>query len=152
MRSWRVPKTRRYIVTGYAKVWPRRMFDIKAGGKLHPDVRKALDEPGVYVLYRDDHPHYIGKTSRALRDRIWKHAAQPSDPQFSLWNFFSAFAVPQKRHRDEVEGILIASMPTAANNATPRFPRIKLPARVGTLLRKAQEIPGTPSKDEDNRR
>ena len=135
-----MPKRSRYIVNAYARVWPRDVFDIKAAGKLAKDVREALGDPGVYVLYRDDEPYYVGKTSRALFDRLWNHANQPADRYYNFWNFFSVFAVAGKKHRDEVEGILIAAMPTA-NSASPRFPRrIELPARVGRLLKRRREI------------
>jgi hypothetical protein len=132
-----------YIVNAYAQVWPRTVFDIKAAGKLAKDVREALCDPGVYVLFREDQPYYVGKTSRALFDRLWNHANQPADRYYNFWNFFSVFAVAGKKHRDEVEGILIAAMPTA-NSASPRFPRIELPARVGRLLKRRREIVESP--------
>jgi hypothetical protein len=115
------------------------VFDIKAGGRLAKDIREALSDPGVYVLYRNDDPYYIGKTSRPLFDRIWAHANQPHDRYYNFWNFFSAFAVAQREHRDEVEGILIAAMPTA-NSSSPHIPRIDLPARIGRLLKNRREI------------
>jgi len=56
-------------------MWPREVFDIREGKKLLlEDVTRKLDKPGVYVLYRDDHPHYVGRTSTPLFDRIWEHA------------------------------------------------------------------------------
>jgi hypothetical protein len=42
--------------------------------------------------------------------------------------------VPESKHRDEVEGILIASMPTA-NSASPKIKRIPLPANVTKMMR-----------------
>ena len=132
-------KRSRYIVNAYAQVWPRSVFDIKAAGRLAQDVRDALRDPGVYVLYREDEPYYVGKTSRALFDRLWNHANQPADRYYNFWNFFSVFAVAGRTHRDEVEGILIAAMPTS-NSASPRFRRIELPARVGRLLKRRREI------------
>ena len=90
---------------------------------------------------------FIGTMSRttsarlagALFDRLWNHANQPGDRYYNFWNFFSVFAVAGEKHWDEVEGILIAAMPTA-NSASPRFPRIELPARVGRLLKRRREI------------
>ncbi|MGA8234681.1 MAG: hypothetical protein WB795_24610, partial [Candidatus Acidiferrales bacterium] len=49
-------------------------------------------------------------------------------------NYFSAFVVPDAKHRDEVEGILIASMPTA-NSASPKIKRIPLPREVTRMMR-----------------
>jgi hypothetical protein len=57
-------KRRGKIVTEYAKMWPRVIFNIKAGKKLLPELRELLTKPGVYVLYRDDQPYYVGKATR----------------------------------------------------------------------------------------
>jgi hypothetical protein len=82
-------------------MWPRKVFLVSAGKPLSLAVRNVLKGPGVYVLYRDDHPHYVGKTSRPLFDRIWNHATQPHDPYYLSWNYFSAFAVQQKTQRGD---------------------------------------------------
>ena len=132
---------RKSIVQGYATLWPREAFDIKQRGRLSQDVKDALKEPGVYVLYRDDHPYYVGKTGRPLFNRIWQHANRPQDRYYNFWNFFSAFAVRSEKYRRVVEGILIAAMPTA-NSASPRFPRLKLPANVLQLLHSRRVIAG----------
>ncbi len=126
------------IVTGYAKMWPSSVFDIKAGNKLLPEIRELLREPGVYVLYRDDQPYYVGKASR-LSSRIWAHANQPRDRYYNFWNYFSAFVVPDKKHLGEVEGLLIASMPTE-NSSIPRIHKIHLPAKVAAMIRSQRVI------------
>jgi hypothetical protein len=128
-----MPSRRKSIVLGYATLWPREAFDIKTGRKLSQGVKDALREPGVYVLYRDDHPYYVGKTGRPLFNRIWVHANQPLDRYYNFWNFFSVFTVRTAKYRTDVEGILIAAMPTA-NSSSPQFPRLKLPAHVLHLL------------------
>ena len=46
------------IVTGYARMWPREVFG-KAG--LKKEILDFLENPGVYILYRDDKPYYIGQ-------------------------------------------------------------------------------------------
>jgi len=48
---------------------------------------------------------------------------------------FSAFAVPDKRGRDELEGILIAAMPTV-NSAKPKLIKMKFPPEVDKLVKK----------------
>jgi hypothetical protein len=122
------------IVTRYAHMWPREVF----GGR--GDIKKELDEldflegPGVYILYRDDTPYYIGKAER-LAQRLWDHAIITHDRYFHFWNFFSAFAVPDKKHRNELEGILIAVMPTA-NSARPKLQKEKMPRTVRDMLRR----------------
>jgi hypothetical protein len=46
---------------------------------------------------------------------------------------FSAFAVEDKKQRDELEAILIAAMPTA-NSARPKLQKEKMPNEVAQLL------------------
>ncbi len=116
-------------------MWPREIFDIRDGRKLVFRREPDLLKPGVYVLYRDDHPYYIGKTSGELFQRVWNHANQPRDKFYHFWNFFSVFVVENKKLRDEVEGILIAAMPTA-NSANPKIPKMPLPAEVARTLRR----------------
>jgi hypothetical protein len=119
------------IVKAYAKMWPRVIFDMKA-----PQAKELLQEPGVYVLYRDEMPFYVGKTERPLWRRIWAHANRPKDRYYNFWNYFSAFVVPAE-HLDEIEGLLIASMPTK-NGAIRRIQRIHIPAAIAKRIRKAQ--------------
>jgi hypothetical protein len=54
-----------------------------------------------------------------------------------FWNYFSAFLVPDPRHIDEIEGILIASMVTE-NSAVPRIKEFRLPSEIGDILRAAR--------------
>lgn len=93
--------------------------------------------PGVYVLYRDDTPYYIGKTRRTLFRRLHDHANKSTDRYFNFWNYFSVFVVPDSNYVDEVEGILIASIPTA-NSAVPKIRQIRLPGRIAKVLRDAR--------------
>ena len=82
---------------------------------------RLLDGPGVYVLYGDDVPYYVGKGDR-LRARMRHHADRPGSRYYNFWNFFSAFAIKDENTRDEIEGILIAAMPTA-NGVKPKLPK-----------------------------
>jgi len=119
-------------VNGYAQMWPRGVFDLWGNRELRDivDIVKAqLKSPGVYVLYRDDEPHYIGKTGRKLCGRIWEHAHVAADRFYNFWNFFSAFEVHDPSQRDEVEAVLIAAMPSA-NSAKPKIPPVSLPREV----------------------
>src|SRR5579863_8765669 len=136
----RSKKNRRgIIVSGYARMWPRDVF-AKAraegvGNKRKRLIAKSLEflqVKGVYVLYRDDVPYYIGQATK-LRNRLWGHALNPESRYFHFWNFFSAFAVENQKHRNELEGVLIASMPTA-NSAKPRLQRERMPPVVRELL------------------
>jgi predicted GIY-YIG superfamily endonuclease len=122
------------IVTGYARMWPREVFGRGALEKQEKEELRFLDSAGVYILYRDDRPHYIGQAKK-LYSRLWSHAIQAGGRYYHFWNCFSAFAVADQKHRDELEGILIAAMPTA-NSAKPKLKREKMGRAVRTLLRK----------------
>lgn len=134
-----MPAHKGLIVTRYVKMWPRQAFDIKLGKKFHPEIKRLLSQPGVYILYRDDEPYYVGKASRRLFWRLRSHASNPRDKYYNFWNFFSAFVVPKQKHISEVEGILIASMPTD-NSSVMRIKKIQLPRHVAVLLRNERMI------------
>lgn len=60
----RTRKKKGKVVSGYAQLWPRDVFDMFAEEKRNKLVLKEckpLQEHGVYVLYRDDHPDYVGR-------------------------------------------------------------------------------------------
>ena len=101
-----------------------------------------LDQPGVYILYREDQPYYVGQAT-CLYDRIWAHANRPKDRHYNFWNFFSAFVVLNAAQRDEVEGILISAMPTA-NSAQPRLPKERFPKEVIAMVRKIRKDHANP--------
>jgi len=123
------------IVTGYARMWPREIFDAKDGKQLLAGQLDFLKEKGVYILYRDEHPYYIGKSADSLFIRLRNHAIKPQARYYNFWNMFSAFAVPDQKGRDELEGILIAAMPTV-NSAKPKLIKMKFPAPVVRLVKK----------------
>src|ERR1051325_5910590 len=85
-RDW---KTQQFI-----RMWPRALFHMKDGMKVLNDT---LTVPGVYVLYREDQPYYIGKTSTTLLNRLRNHALKPNARRYNFWNDFSAFAVSHLR-------------------------------------------------------
>ena len=121
------------IVEGYARTWPREMFDFKAKFARSEDF---LKKPGVYVLYNDGRPHYIGQAVRMF-DRLNAHA-RPQSRNYNFWNTFSAFAVSDQKGRDELEAILIAAMPTA-NSAKPKLNKLNMPSDVVALMRKIRD-------------
>jgi len=120
------------ITQGYVRMWPRAVFEKLRGEKgMRAGSIEFLRKDGVYVLYREDKPHYVGKGR--LMGRLWAHARKPEDRYYHFWNFFSAFAVEDKEQRDELEAILIAAMPTA-NSAEPKLPKEIMPGKVRELL------------------
>jgi hypothetical protein len=132
-----MPKAKR-IVTRYARMGPREVFDIRRNGDFLEKVKAELEKPGVYVLYKDEEPHYIGKTGGSLGGRIHDHT-KSTDKLYNFWNHFSAFEIVTEGDRDVIEAVLIASMPTA-NSANPKFAPIGLPKEVTDVLSKRRQI------------
>ena len=110
----------------YARMWPRELFYRRlskprpiAGSKKNPPVPtqwlyKTMDllaQPGVYVLYLEGVPYYVGQANM-LRSALAAHARVPQSHYFRHWNYFSAFVV-DKKDLDRIEAILIAALPTA---------------------------------------
>lgn len=122
-KNWKTTRLFRMI--------PRALFHTKAGQAL---LRKQLNQPGVYVLYREDAPYYIGKTETTIFKRVKTHALRPNARRYNFWNYFSAFEISDDDHRDEVEAILIAAMPTAANSARPKIQRMKMDRDLARLI------------------
>lgn len=101
-------------------------------------IEKHLTSAGVYVLYREDQPYYIGKTGKALFKRLKQHALKPNTRYYNFWNYFSAFEIDDEDERNKIEAILISAMPTA-NNSHPRaFHRKKLDRDEAKMLNELQ--------------
>jgi hypothetical protein len=137
---------RRGLVTGYARMWPREIFDIRKGKSLLASQFEFLREKGVYVLYRDEHPYYVGKTQVSLFKRLRRHAIRPQGRYYNFWNLFSAFAVPDEKGRNELEAILIAAIPTV-NSAEPKLTKMKFPPEVSKLVKaiRADKVKALPN-------
>lgn len=144
--------TKDQILSQYARMWPREVFYRLAPtettnktkgatkakkGKKTPRLLfrhiELLAKPGVYVLYRDGVPYYVGQAKK-LRSRLWQHACAPDTRYYNFWNFFSAFVVENEGDRNDIESILIAAMPTA-NSAKPKIKRESLPVGVRRMVR-----------------
>jgi hypothetical protein len=136
------------IVEEYARMWPREVFDCLITSetsrrkKMLAKGLDLIDQPGVYVVYRDDIPYYIGQATR-LRQRLWAHAGSAGGRYCNFWNYFSAFVIREPKMRDEIGGILIAAMPTA-NSAKPRLKRAKFPHVVRQMVRRIRRYRANP--------
>jgi hypothetical protein len=106
---------------------------------------ELVNEPGVYVLYRDGVPYYVGQALK-LHDRLWAHACSPSARYYNFWNHFSAFVVDSPAQRNQVEAILIAAMPTA-NGAKPRLKRARIPLVVSRMSRDIYAHQANPNQE-----
>jgi len=124
------------LVSKFIRMWPREIFDAIAeqedGQKIRhktiASVSKVLNKHGVYILYRDDKPFYIGQAKlRSLGKRLKAHATRPNARRYLFWNYFSAYVIEDPKHIDEVEAILIAAMPfVVTNSAIPKLTREKM--------------------------
>ena len=99
-------------------------------------LAELLSHRGVYVLYRDDEPYYIGKTSTTIFKRLKTHALRPNARRYNYWNYFSAFEIEDDDHRDEVEAILIAAIE-----------RMKVDRRTARLINNIQALMLTGRED-----
>jgi len=126
---------RDWMIKQFFRMWPRALFHSR-DGKAY--LEKHLNGFGVYVLYRDDRPYYIGKTiNKTLIERLSQHALKPNARYYNFWNYFSAFQIAEAIHRNEIETILISAMPTA-NSSHPKFPRRKLDRQAAKMLNDIQ--------------
>jgi|SRR5579863_24781 len=103
--------------------------------------------PRALFHYRDDSPFYIGKTKTTIFRRLKTHALRPNARRYNFWNYFSAFEIEDGNHRDEVEAILIAAMPTAANGARPKIQRMKVDRELAKLVNDIQALMLTGKED-----
>jgi predicted GIY-YIG superfamily endonuclease len=127
------------LVSKFIRMWPREIFNVRAGDGQRGFLARSISElekPGVYVLYRDDVPFYVGKTTGKLRSRLRTHATGVVSLKSYFWNYFSAFIVTNKSHIDEVEAILISAMPSViSNSSTPRLKKVPMGVPVRKLMR-----------------
>ena len=100
-----------------------------------------LTQPGVYVLYWDDVPYYVGQ-AKVLRGRLAAHARVPVSRYFNHWNYFSAFVVDEDE-LDRLEAILIAAMPTA--NGRKPLKREPFPPEVTRMVNDIHRAKANPS-------
>jgi hypothetical protein len=139
----------------YARMWPRELFYRRlskprpiAGSKKNPPVTtqwlyKTMDmlaQPGVYVLYLDGVPYYVGQ-AEMLRSALAAHARVPQSHYFRHWNYFSAFVV-DKKDLDRIEAIVIAALPTA--NGRKLLKKEPFPPELTEMLNEIQLAKANP--------
>src|SRR5262249_50372898 len=126
----------------FVRMWPRAVFELVEKNKLLVKSVDELNKPGVYILYRGEEPHYVGKATN-LFDRLHDHANKMTDRYYAHWDHFSAFAFKRRSQRSakkaaEIEGILIAALPSCRNSSTPRWRKLRIPLALRKGLREAR--------------
>ena len=112
------------LIAGYAKKWPREVL-LEDRDTLR-EAQERLKGPGVCVLYVGDEVYYVGRTDGLLFERMQDHHVNMRGRFNHFWNFFSAFVIPDKLCREEMEKLLITTV-AAENKAEPGLDRIELP-------------------------
>src|SRR5437667_10187694 len=112
------------LVKEHLRMWPRRIFDrVDIIGKGKEKRLNELRKAGVYILYRDDEPYYVGQ-AKNMRGRIGSHATDPTSRLFHFWNYFLAIVIEDSGMGYEVESLLLTAMPSE-NMPTHKIPTIK---------------------------
>ena len=135
--------TRNDIVSKFIRMWPRAIFDTPEIDGQKGSIASKIPElrkPGVYILYRDDVPFYVGRTEGELFRRLWQHANGVVSSRSYFWNYFSAFIVKNPSNIAEVEAILISAMPSVITNSSkPKLQRVPTGKSIKKLKRKLRE-------------
>ena len=98
----------------HARMWPRAILEVpssKGKRRTMADDQRILSQGGVYILYRDDIPYYVGQATKLL-DRLRVHFT-PGRRYDLFWNYFSVFVEEDPIARDKIEAILITAFPTS---------------------------------------
>jgi hypothetical protein len=121
-------KTTKPMIAAYIQKWPRTVYNLKDGNQPLESIREKLrQKPGIYILYQNSQPYYVGQ-ARNLWVRIRKHATNQNAKHYQPWTHFSAFIVNDIQSIKELEGLIIAAFDTAVvNGAKPRMTKILLP-------------------------
>lgn len=128
------------LISEYGKMWPRAIFYSKAASPSTGKIRviaqdlPLLQQPGVYVLYVEEKPYYVGRTD-LLWKRLYRWANRKNSPHYNFWTHFSAFAVRDEKLCKELEAALIATIPGMNNGAKPKLVKIPIPLQVRKLMK-----------------
>ncbi len=125
------------MIESYIRMWPREVYYLKDKNKPLESVREKLrQKPGIYILYHNGSPYYIGQ-AKNLWLRIRSHAVNQNSKHFHGWTHFSAFILADTHHMTELEGLLIAASGLGtANSSRRRMKRILLPKDAAKRLSK----------------
>jgi hypothetical protein len=89
------------LVVAHGEHWPRNKTSFKA-------LKDEAKNPnGVYVLRDGSMPLYIG--TGKISSRISKHCGSRSKGKY--WDYFSWYAIPNEKHRKQIESLLLRLLP-----------------------------------------
>ena len=89
------------LVKKHGELWPRNQASLRA-------LKEQAGNPlGIYVLRDGSMPMYIGMGKIASRVRRHYNSRTRGD----YWDYFSWYAIPSKKHRKEIESLLLRLLP-----------------------------------------
>jgi hypothetical protein len=92
-------RSRRQLVRAYAEKLPGTVLGI-----FWKEFRRVVSgHGGIYVLYKDGVPHYVGKASNLS----WRIRAHVNDRLKRKWDTFSLYVVHGDRYMKDVESLLL---------------------------------------------
>lgn len=106
-------KSRSKLVRAYAENLPGGLLGV-FWKEFHELLR---GHGGVYVLYKEEVPHYVGKAS-SLASRIRHHQR---DRLKRKWDAFSLYVVRGDRHVKDVESLLLRIVKPKGARVSGRF-------------------------------
>lgn len=132
------------IINEHCHMWPRDVYHFRRNdekSKVVDEVKNALQgKPGLYVLFRDDVPYYVGRAN-CLFSRVRDHALDLDSSYCRFWNYFSAFMVSNQEQMAELEALLIAVTSTGVNGEKPELSgRIPLKGTLKNALKERSFI------------
>ena len=92
-------KSRRKLIRAYAEQLPGKVLGVF--WKEFHDL--ARGHSGIYVLYKDGIPHYVGKASNPS----WRIRHHQKDRLKGKWDAFSLYVVHGARYVKDVESLLL---------------------------------------------
>ncbi|MGC1461019.1 MAG: GIY-YIG nuclease family protein [Terracidiphilus sp.] len=134
------------IVKKFIRMPPRAIFDTQEVGRLGSiarNIKELTENPGVYILYRDDVPFYVGKAEKSLFNRLHDHANGVSSNRSYFWNYFSAYILKDRHYIADLEAILISAMPSVImNSSRPNLDKMRKGKSTIKLMREMRKRTG----------
>ncbi len=124
LRAKKAARTRRRkrnspgkLVRAYGEKLPGTVLGI-----FWKEFRKLVrGHSGIYVLYKDEIPHYVGKASSLS----WRIRAHLRDRLKGKWDSFSFYAVRSTRYLKHLESLLLRIVKPRGARVSGRLPGAK---------------------------
>jgi hypothetical protein len=102
MKHKRQSGVAKYIILHRGEMWPRNTTNIELIPRTYDDGGQ-----GIYILFDGSTPVYVGRGN--IRHRIKDSRASTRRGQ--SWDHFSWYGVPEGRHEQELEALLLRMLP-----------------------------------------